>query len=127
MITHTSNAWRLADPRSSRHHLTFAISNVLFLLRACAGYSSYGSTSSSSKFGSIIIWLLNCRGGDLRASIIPPEAADQASAAAARYVPTVDVPALIVVAAVPAVYMCADKSSELFEICLLYTSPSPRD
>ena len=31
---------------------------------------------------SIIAWLVNCRGGDLRASMIPPETADEASAAA---------------------------------------------
>ena len=49
MITLTSNAWWLADPRSPRHHLTFAISNVRCLLSACEGDSSDGSTSSSSK------------------------------------------------------------------------------
>ena len=49
MITQTSNAWWLADPRSPRHHLTFAISNVRCLLSACEGGSSYGSTSSRSK------------------------------------------------------------------------------
>ena len=49
MITQTSNAWWLADPRSPRHHLTFATSNVRCLLSACEGDSSDGSTSSSSK------------------------------------------------------------------------------
>ena len=37
------------DSRPRRHHLIFALFNILCLLRACAGKSYYGSTSSSSK------------------------------------------------------------------------------
>ena len=58
----------------------------------------------------------NFRGGDLRASIIPPESGYAASAAVAGCVVTVDVPALIVVALVPTVALRFRQNIVLFDI-----------